>query len=297
MPTSQPTPDAKLYGLRYILSYLQSKSQSRQHDDSLLDQLLLLSLIEQLTGQYKSQLGQDVFALAMSGFRRGGYFVEVGAHHGEGLSNTWLLETRYDWDGLLVEPYPIHLSSLEARRATLIKKAAWKRSGETLQFHATKDAALASLATVAQNPPVANAPALWRQLGRTLKSPSAIRDALFPTARVAKHDRNDFDVQTVETMTLDDILAANGAPAKIDFISIDVEGAELDVLEGLDLEKWDVQALTLEHDNDSTRIAEFDRCLGRYGYVRAFDVVSDFDGYYVKPATLAAWRQRYRLPI
>ena len=152
----------------------------------------------------------------------------------------------------------------------------------------------ASLATVAQNAPATEAPALWRQLSRKLKSPSAIRDALFPTARVHKHDRNDFDVQTVETMTLDDILAANGAPAKIDYISIDVEGAELDVLEGLSLDKWDVQALTLEHDNDTTRIAEFDRWLGRYGYIRAFDVVSDFDGYYVKPATLAAWRETVR---
>ena len=195
-----PNLDSRLYGLRYLQSYQLQLRLAGQTDISFSDQLKFLLILQAHANQYKSQLGQDVMALAMSDFKRGGYFVEVGAHHGEHLSNSWYLENGFDWNGLLVECNPRNFASLETRRAVLVKKAAWHTTGEMLSFHATVDSALSSLADVQQ---------------------------------FDLHDRTNFDSLTVETMRLDDILEGNQAPKQIDYLSIDVEGAELDVLDGL----------------------------------------------------------------
>lgn len=258
MSAPAPNPEAKLYGLRYVLSYIQQLRAAGVEDRSFDDQTAFLALLSRFTSRHKSQLGQDVFALAMNGFRRQGYFVEVGAHHGEKLSNSWLLENEYGWIGLLIEPNPANHATLHARKAALVVKAAWKRSGERLVFHATKASGLSTLAGV---------------------TPGDL------------HDRSQFEAIEVETMTLDDILAEAGAPRVIDYLSIDVEGAETDVLDGLSLDRWDVRAMSLEHNNDKQRAAEFDRRLGSHGLVRVLEIVSDFDAYYTRPECMEAWRR------
>jgi FkbM family methyltransferase len=193
----------------------------------------------------------------MNDFKRGGYFVEVGAHHGQQLSNTWMLEQAYDWNGLLIEPNPLLHADLRTRTAQLVAAAAWRRTGERLVFHATTDSALSSLADVKQSD---------------------------------KHNRSNFEKFAVDTMTLDDILTFYGAPEEIDYLSIDVEGAEIDVLDGFSIDKWRVRAITLEHNHDDKRLAEFDRRMTTAGLVRVFDIVSDFDAYYVCPEAVQAWR-------
>ena len=52
----------------------------------------------------KSELRQDLFALSEVGFKENGFFVEFGATNGIDLSNSYLLETEFGWDGILAEP-------------------------------------------------------------------------------------------------------------------------------------------------------------------------------------------------
>ncbi len=256
-----PNPEAKLYGFRYLFSYLEQARWAGIKDDAAVDELQFLLELARFEGGRKSQLGQDFFALSMNGMKRGGYFVEVGAHHGEQLSNTWLLEKEYGWNGLLVEPNPAHQQNLRMRSAELVEYAAWKRTGDKLTFHATADSALSSLAGIQQS------------------------DA---------HDRSDFKALVVETMTLNDILTARGAPKVIDFMSIDVEGAEIDVIDGLNLDNFEVNAMCLEHNHDKKRLAEIGERLRAAGMRNVFENVSDFDTYYVRPAAYDAWRATSR---
>ena len=67
----------------------------------------------------------------------------------------------------------------------------------------------------------------------------------------------------VFVMTLDDILVDAGAPISLDLLSIDVEGHELDVLRGFDIDKWRPRLLLLEdHVSDLTK----HRYMMRRGY-------------------------------
>jgi hypothetical protein len=131
--SASPNPESKLYGVRYVSSYLTQCRISQIDDLDMNDQIAFLLLLAQNRGRYFSQLGQDLLALCMSNFKRSGFFVEVGAHHGTDLSNTYLLERDFGWNGLLVEPNPQHGESLKARKAKLVQKAAWNVSGNLLR--------------------------------------------------------------------------------------------------------------------------------------------------------------------
>jgi hypothetical protein len=51
-----------------------------------------------------AQLGQDLEVVRHYDNKEGGFFVEVGANDGISISNTYLLETRYNWKGICCEP-------------------------------------------------------------------------------------------------------------------------------------------------------------------------------------------------
>lgn len=69
----------------------------------------------------------------------------------------------------------------------------------------------------------------------------------------------------VEVLTLDMILSRALFPANIDFISIDTEGTELDVLQGLSLDNYMIKLLVIENNFDDPEIGEY---LSQFGYVR-----------------------------
>jgi FkbM family methyltransferase len=139
-----------------------------------------------------------------------GFFVEVGANHPVKGSQTWHLEQR-GWRGVLVEPLPEHAGRLrEARTATVFAVAcsAPENAGQVLPFYA--DDTLSGL-----------------DRGRL--------------ASWAKPDVIDVPVRT-----LDQLLDEAGAPQPIDFLSVDVEGHEVEVLRGFDFARWAPRFILLE---------------------------------------------------
>jgi FkbM family methyltransferase len=142
--------------------------------------------------------------------RTPGFFVEVGANHPFKGSQTWHLERR-GWCGVLVEPLPEYAGKLcEARTATVFAAACSspENAGRVLPFYA--DGALSGL----------------------------------DRARLASWAKP--NVISVPVWTLDQLLEEAGAPRPIDFLSVDVEGHEIEVLRGFDFARWAPRFILLE---------------------------------------------------
>jgi Methyltransferase FkbM domain len=116
---------------------------------------------------------------------------------------------------------------------------------------------------------------------------SSLKPKLAVTGVVAK---NTIDVPI---RTLDDILEEAKAPVPIDFVSIDVEGHEVEVLSGFDLMRWRPRLVLIE---DHVTTLATHRCLTRAGYrlIRR----TGLNGWYVPraqaPRVGAGWLQLAR---
>lgn len=197
-----------------------------------------------------AQLRQDVLALAMTGFRKGGYFVEFGATDGVSLNNTLLLESEFGWSGILAEPaIQWHADLKKNRKCMIDTRCVWKESGETLQF---------TQAPRGENSGISQYVSAQRKMrGET------------------------YDVSTI---SFSDLLAEHGAPALIDYASVDTEGSEFEILNALDWKRWSFRLLTIEH-NFAPQREDIHRLLSGHGYRRVFEAVSRFDDWYLGPET------------
>lgn len=202
----------------------------------------------------KSQIFQDLWVLHETAEKRGGYFVEFGATDGVSLSNTCLLEQEYGWTGILAEPNPVWHERLRAnRRCAVAHECVAARDGETVTFLATDQPELGTMAAFAPD----------------------------DTHAGARQKATSIDVKTI---SLNALLAQHGAPREIDFMSIDTEGSELDILEAFDFTAHDVRLFAIEH-NATEAEGKLDALMAKHGYVRRFRALSWFDGWYARRDT------------
>lgn len=198
----------------------------------------------------KSQIGQDLFALYSLSWKRGGYFVEFGATNGVDLSNTYLLEKDFGWNGILAEPAKVWHADLVINRSAAIDfDCVWQETGQTLPFAVVESAEFSTLGA-------------------------------FSEADAHKKTRKSADWQTVNTVSLNDLLERYGAPAVIDYLSIDTEGSELEILNAFDFGRHTFSVITCEHNFSSQR-KDIHDLLVRNGYARVFDGLSRWDDWYV----------------
>ena len=87
-------------------------------------------------------------------------------------------------------------------------------------------------------------------------------------------------VHKVETFTLGDIIEQHISNGQIDFLSIDVEGEDLEILKVLDLKKYRIKAICVEHNfrKDSRFIIPH---MMKYGYDHVFEEFSKNDYWFV----------------
>jgi FkbM family methyltransferase len=198
----------------------------------------------------KSQILQDLFVLSQLDFKRDGFFVEFGACDGLSLSNTLLLESEFGWGGILAEPAQVWHESLRThRRAFISTKCVWAHSGETLTFTEADVAGLSTIASFSEGD-------RWAE------------------------ERLNGRQYAVETISLNDLLASAGAPDEMDYLSIDTEGSELEILERFDFARYRFSVITCEHNFTPAR-AGIAALLTRHGYVRRHESLSQFDDWYI----------------
>ena len=215
------------------------------------DTQFFLELYKELLQHSKSHLRQDIFVLHELQFKRNGYFVEFGAANGVRSSNTYLLEKQFDWTGILSEPARVFHGHLrENRTATIDTRCVWKESGKMIEFLECSEPELSTIDNFAD----ADMHAEARRNGKTYM---------------------------VESVSLMDLLAQHDAPPVIDYLSIDTEGTELEILSEFDFKKYNIKVITCEH-NYSPRRDQLTNLLTKNGYERKFQNISRFDDWYVK---------------
>jgi FkbM family methyltransferase len=203
-------------------------------------------------GPYQAQHGEDRWLEAFfKGKGRGqektdGFFVEVGAYDGVVLSNSYFFES-VGWTGVLVEPDPV--------------KAARCRDNRP-RSQVFECAAVASPAT------------------HEITFYAVERGQVYSTINMTDEHRRrleeyglGFRETRVRAMTLDAILESAGART-VDFVTIDVEEGEIEVLKGFDIERWRPAAVMVE-TNSRFRKPEIRRYFVDHGYVFRHSVVNN----------------------
>ena len=189
----------------------------------------------------KSQHRQDLFALKELKLKKNGFFVEFGATDGVSGSNTYLLEKEFGFNGILAEPNPKQRKNISSERdAIIVEECVWTKSGKKLEF---------------------------------------VDDGDLSTLNIFKKFENNKSSFFVNTISLTDMLDRYNAPSLIDYISIDTEGSEYDILLIHDFSKYNFSVITVEHNFTDQRDKIF-KLLSKNGYKRKYEELSLQDDWY-----------------
>jgi FkbM family methyltransferase len=204
----------------------------------------------------KSQIAQDLFVISQTLTRDiAPYFVEFGAANGISLSNTYLLETRLGWNGIVAEPSHASHDELQRNRTCHIDlRCVAERSGKSVEFLQNFRPAYSSMAAFADK-------YYWDKKENLDK---AVR-------------------YQVTTVSLNDLLEQHDAPRRIGYLSIDTEGSELAILKAFDFSRYSFDVITIEH-NENTRPGYRDalhQLLVPQGYRRVRENITSFEDWYV----------------
>lgn len=174
---------------------------------------------------------QDAFAFMFSGCKRNGFFVEFGACDGVTVSNTLALEQRFGWNGILAEPSRFWRDRLPLnRRAAIDFRCVAGKTGEQVSFFES------------DRPGNSSSQEGHKYLGSVT------------------------DSYNVETVSLLDLLDHHSAPKHIDYLSVDTEGSEKDVLESFDFGKYTFGFITVEEHEGVPPERSVQPILERAGY-------------------------------
>ena len=186
---------------------------------------------------YPSEIGQDKWvAEAMFPDVHDGVFLDVGSGHGQIGSNTRALEDR-GWTGICVDPFP---TAMDKRTCQMNKVVVSNEAGKKVLFH-------------------------------THEGLGGIADTL------GKWKDEASKAPTVEmtTVTLGEVLERAKAPAFIHFLSLDIEGAELDALRGIPFDRYRFGAMAIEHNEEEPKRGDIIAFLQEHGYRRVHTYKQD----------------------
>jgi FkbM family methyltransferase len=161
---------------------------------------------------YHSQIEQDKWVHSIIGNKNNGFFVELGACDGLYLSNTLFFEKTLGWNGICIEPNDNYFNKLQMnRKCHITNELVYFEKGHTVDF-----ALCGSTSGIADE-----------NIG-----PFTSKNNI--TKKI--------------TTTLDAILDKFNAPIMIDYLSLDVEGQEYNVLKNFPFDKYKFKCMTVEHN-------------------------------------------------
>ena len=166
--------------------------------------------------QWFSQYRQDEVVIHLLKEKRMGYFVDLASNDAIRISNTYALETYYQWTGLCLEPNPIYWNSLSHRKCEVVAAVVGNETMKEVSFRFPKSKA----------------------------TKGGIMGDRFDNGIIEANNMDEARLQY--TVGLTDLLDRFHAPNVIDYFSLDVEGAEEFILQSFAFDKYRFNILTLE---------------------------------------------------
>lgn len=185
--------------------------------------------------QYYSQIGQDKFVneKIFQGMENG-FFVDIGAHDGISISNSYFFEQHKNWNGICVEPIPEVFELLRKNRKCICIEGAISSENGYQDF-------------------------------LQIQGPVEMLSGLVDKFDFRDKERIDIELQNrggsckvvkVKTYTLQSILDAHNV-THIDLLSVDSEGAELAILQSIDFKKVKIECIIAENNYQKKSVEEF----------------------------------------
>jgi len=233
------------YGRKSIISDACSR-WTKENVPAEIGQFVLQQLA---TTNSHSQLQQELLALYISKKLKDvdPYFVEFGATDGLRYSNTFYLEQKFGFNGILAEPARISRAHLkENRKCKLDFRCVWEHSGKKVRFVEFDEVEYSGVSGYSSS----------RYQSKQAKS------------------------YLVDTISLLDLLQAHNAPQKISFLSIDTEGSEFDIIKNFPFDQYSFHYIAIEHNYSTKRIL-IKNLLTDAGYVKILGETSQFDDWYL----------------
>ena len=182
-----------------------------------------------------------------------GFFVEVGAYHPFKYSNTLFFEKCLGWKGLLVEPNPYNHPLFRAyRKADLVPHCTWSHE-TTVTTSFTKDMIEAAV------PEDTYGGNLDPSVGVTGSLPGIVNlnESYTPEKIKQKQDQHAFDAvclsleQILDRFMPEPTGTRAGMQKRVDFMAIDAEHAEVEIIKTFPFEKFDVRVFLIEVQIDN----------------------------------------------
>ena len=185
-----------------------------------------------------SQFNQDLNVVKFYNNKEGGFFIEIGASDGISLSNTYLLETQYKWKGICCEPLPKYSETLAKNRPNSIcyNEAVFDRTGLILKFDVCIDFDMLS----------------------------GISHCIDMHKDKVNANKKSFRVHTISLL---DVLNNANAPSFIEYMSLDTEGSEFEILKNFDFEKYIFGLIDIEHNWGEPKRTQIKNLLLSKGYI------------------------------
>lgn len=174
-----------------------------------------------------------------------GYFVELGANDGISQSNTYYYEKYKKWSGILIEPI-LH-KYIECKKSRSDKNKYYCNA--CVSFTHNKEFVkllFSNLMTISTN----------------LQSDINDKFAHANHSNTIRKNKEEVIEFFAKAKTLDSILIECDAPKKIDFLSVDVEGAEIEVLKGINFVSHEFKYILVE----SREIEKISNFLSKHNY-------------------------------
>jgi hypothetical protein len=192
------------------------------------------------SNKYHSQYGIEEYVSRFYGMH--GFFLEIGCWDGELISQTAWLERERGWRGLCVDPFA---RNFEARTCRVCRKAiSGQPSAPSREFVKVS---------------------IDRRDGGDVSYFSGFRDTLSRHWSVISQ-HCDYEIVRVETITIEELYKVYNLPAYIEFLSVDVEGAEVEIFESIDFARWHYGLIMFEHNEDEKAKRRIGELLLENGY-------------------------------